>query len=410
MNACCQLATTFLLANTLPTTTWGAIAVIISYVLVMETLLSTKNWQLVSSHAFPFLDKSTRRFSAHFSAFAATEIISNAIATGLALALLPIAFFALNLPSEFLWAGSIYSLSILFRFSGSAGAILRLTNHFVWQSWHAGTLGLARLLAIGLVLTRTDSPTAILACLAAIESIWHLGLTASALFVLKKKGVTFHSLRRHITGRLKHQNWKLVATSHFTNLVKVAGREIDILVLSALTGPETAGIVKVYKSILRAILIVSDPLSNASFPRFIRLQGLENSLRETLVLVRTLTVSGAGLASLALTSLVVLIALFWEHYSDIPIPTANGYFQTYAAGIWVAVAFFCLPPANLALKRYGFALRLNCALTIIQLTFLLTLVPIYGATGAGIAFAVTQILWAASYILSLKKESSGQLA
>jgi len=402
INAGCQLATTLLLANALPAADWGAIAVIISYVLVTETLFATKNWQLVSSHAYAYLDKTPRRFGAHFSTFFTAELITNLLATLLALLLLPAAMYFMNLPPDYFLAGCIYSTSILFRFSGSAGAILRLSNKYLWQSTHAATLGIARLLGISSTLYISRDPAILLTCLAVIESIWHIGLTSAAWFILKRRGILATDLTRNIIKRLKNQNWTLVATSHFTNLVKVATRELDVLFVSAFSGPDAAGVIKVFKSILRSVLILSDPLANAAFPRFIAFQNQDNMIKNIRKLLRSMIIYGSVIATVALASLSTLIALLWPEYSDLPIPTENGYFLTYAAGIWISVTFFCLPSANLALKRYGYALKLNSVLAVVYLIGLLSLTQLYGAAGAGIAFAITQFFWAVAYLSSFR--------
>ncbi len=402
INAGCQLATTLLLANALPAADWGAIAVIISYVLVTETLFATKNWQLVSSHAYAYLDKTPRRFGAHFSTFFTAELITNLLATFFAVLLLPTAMYFMNLPPDYFLAGCIYSTSILFRFSGSAGAILRLSNKYLWQSTHAATLGIARLAGISSTLYVSQDPAILLTCLAVIESIWHIGLASAAWIILKQRGVLAADLTRNIVRRLKNQNWTLVATSHFTNLVKVATRELDVLFVSAFSGPDSAGVIKVLKSILRSVLILSDPLANAAFPRFIAFQNQDNIASNIRKLLRTLIVFGSAIATAALAAISIVIALFWAKFSNLPIPTESGYFLTYAMGIWIAVTFFCLPPANLALKRYSYALKLNCILAALYVTGLLSLIPLYGATGAGIAFAITQTAWAASYLSSFK--------
>ena len=406
INAGCQLVTTLLLASILPASSWGGIAVIISYALIMETLFSTKNWQLVSSHAYPHLDTTPKRFSAHFGALFTTELTSNLLATILALTLLPMAIAMMNLPDSWYLAGSIYSISILFRFSGSAGAILRLSNKYLWQSIHASSLGATRLLAVALVLPQTHSPTIILTCLAIIESIWHVGLTAAAIAILKQKGVEIRDLMRNPWKRLHHQDWKLVATSHCTNLSKVATRELDVLFVSAFSSPEIAGVVKVYKSILRALLILSDPLANPAFPRFINFQKSKDPLGKITKLLRKLILLGTTISTAALSVLTLLIYAFWEDYTPLPSPLGSGYFLGYAIGIWIAVGLFCFPPANLALKRYGFALRLNIGLAAAYLVALTCLTPLFGAAGAGWTFAVIQALWAIGYLVSFKQLSA----
>ena len=403
INAGCQLATTLLLASWLTAENWGGIAVIISYVLVLETLFSTKNWQLVSSHAFPYLERSPKRFSAHFGALFATELLSNLSATVLALSLLPIALGLMNLPDTFYIAASIYSLSILFRFSGSAGAILRQSHRYAWQSIHAGSLGAARLVGVAVTLTKSHDPAVILTCLAIIESIWHIGLSAAAAVTLKQKGVILRDVTQNTFRRLRHQNWKLVLTSHCTNLLKVVTRELDVLFISAFTTPEIAGVIKVYKSILRALLILSDPLANAAFPRFIKFQKAHNPIRKTTSLLRKLIAVGTIIATLSLGILSTMIYVFWSDYTTLPSPLGSGYFLGYAIGIWVAVACFSLPPANLSLKRYDFALKLNIFLAATYLIGLTCLTPLFGATGAGWTFAMTQTLWAIGYVVSFKR-------
>jgi len=405
INAGCQLAVTLLLANSLPAESWGAIAVIISYVLILETLFATKNWQLVTSHAFAYIAKSPKRFCAHFSAFFATELITNVLATILALIALPIASELMNLPPTYFWAGVIYSFSILFRFSGSAGAILRLSNKFLWQSAYSSTLGIARLVCVAILLNTNigKNPTILLGSLAAIESLWHIGLTSSAWIIIKRRGVLLSDLKRGIFRRLMHQDWKLVATSHSTNLVKVATRELDILVVSAFSGPDVAGVIKVFKSILRATLIVSDPLANAAFPHFIAFQNQTTPITKLWSLVKKLIAFGTIIATISLISIASLISILWQDYTKLPMPTQSGYFLTYAVGIWIAVAFFCLPPANLSLKRYGYALKLNALLAVIYITSLMALTPVYGAVGAGISFAIMQMIWAFAYLVSFDK-------
>ncbi|MEE3043718.1 MAG: hypothetical protein VX620_00560 [Pseudomonadota bacterium] len=405
INAACQLATTLLLANTLSSTDWGTIAVIISFVQVIETLFAAKSWQLVSSHALAHLKHSPRRFSAHFSGYFCTEICSNAVATGIALMVLPLAFGLANLNETYISAGSIYALSILFRFSGSAGAILRQTGKYHWQSLHAATLGIARLTGFAITLSFSHDPAILLTCLFIIESIWHIGLTFLAGIVLAQHGIQLRSLIHNVARRLKHINIKLVVTSHCANLVKVTSREIDVIFVSAFSGPEIAGIIKVYKSVLRAMLILSDPLANAAFSRFINLQNEPEISAKIRLLILKLLAIGAAIATISLATLLSALFVFWNDYSQLPSPTESGYFLTYSVGIWIAVAGFCLPPANLALKRYSFALKLNCSVAFVYLASLVILSPLYGATGAGTAFAIANVIWGLSYILALGKIS-----
>mgnify|MGYP000274205575 CR=1 FL=1 len=403
LNAACQLATTLLLANKLSPDTWGGIAVIISYTLLIETLAATKTWQLVSSHAFPSLDRSPKRFARKLSALFASEVTTNLLATILGILLLPIAIQLMNLPDSIYWCGIIYSISILFRCSGSAGAILRLLDRYLWQSIHAGSLGVTRIAAITLTLSFTESPLVILAVLATIESIWHIGLLIAAWLVLQNNGVRWNDLNRNIPRRLRRQNWRLIGTSHITTLIKVGSRELDVLFVSAFISPETAGIVKVYRSVLRSLLLLSDPLANAAFPRFIDLHSKHAPIEQLNFLLQKLIKTGLFIATFAAASLSTAVFLMWEKFLQTPSPLEDGYFATYAIGIWISVAFFCVAPANLSLGRYGFAMKLNIAAAIAYIVALFSLIPFLGTTGAGIAFLISQSIWAGCYYLSFFK-------
>ena len=403
VNAACQLTTTILLASTLPSDIWGGIAVIMSYVLVIETLLATKTWQLVSSHAFIHLSHSPKRFSAHFSNLFTIELATNFIASIFAVLMLPLAIATMNLPESFYWSGLIYCLSVAFRFSGSAGALLRLFDKYHWQSLHAASLGLTRLGVILAIITRTESPAIILGAIATVESIWHIALTACAWPELSKRGVKWQDMSKNLRRRLRHQNWKLISTTHLTALLKTGSRELDVLLISAFITPETAGVVKVYRTVLRSLLLVSDPLANATLPRFIKLYAEHAPIETLTALIRKMLVIGACLATLGLATLSTIILLTWKGVTKIPYPLNDGYFITYAAGIWVAVTFFCLAPANLAIKRYDFALRISAAIAMVYIITIVVLTPVLGSSGAGLAFFLSQFIWASCYYISFRK-------
>lgn len=402
VNALSQLVITLLLAKELPPAIWGGIAVIISYTITIEALFATKSWQLTSSHAFRYLETSPRRFSAHFSVLFSTECATNALAATLALLLLPLAVRTLRLPDEFFVAGSLYAMSILFRFSGSAAAILRLMGKYHWQAIHSATLGASRLAVTSITLVTSPTATSILLALSIVESVWHIGLTILGWREIKNKHVTLHDLSKNIFRRMQNQNIKLLLISHLNNAIKNFTKDIDIIFISSIIGPEPAGQIKVYKSILRATFLVSDPLSNSYFATIIKRNNKSKTTR--IQPLRNLIKIGLATSSTVVFFISATIYFAWPTEYSIPSPFSSGYFASYAIGIWIAITCFSLPVASLAMNRYAFALQVNTLVAFGYLAMLILFTAIWGPTGAGLAFAISRATWATFYLASLRQE------
>ncbi|MBV7257570.1 lipopolysaccharide biosynthesis protein [Pacificimonas sp. WHA3] len=198
--------------------------------------------------------------------------------------------------------------------------------------------------------------------------------------------------------------WRMLKFLFVTNLVtslKMAIRELDVLVVGAILDPRGAGIYKVAKQFGSTLSRPIDPVNVVIYPEFASLSaaGADTRFWRLFLKITLMTFLAATLMLIVLYAAAVPLITYTvgaDYLSAVPV------FILYAVGVHIAISTIAFYPA---LTAMGYEERSLAAIAIaaaIYFAALYLLTVQYGLVGAGAAHIVFYLVWGFMMSLSLR--------
>lgn len=386
-----------LIARSLQPNLFGAFAMIVAFVFVVDNALNFQSWQVVIKFG-------AERIAAHDNIglgllFRRTILLD--VGCALAGAILA-GVLALVLGRYLGWSADIAQLAACFglvvvtRATGTATGVLRLWNRFDLLARQQALVGVLRIVAVAGAFAVSGSIGVFLLAWGVAEVVGNIFLIVSGARELNIQGITV-PVRRE--GAVDEQPgfWSFVWTTNIHSSVKLAIKELDVVVLGALAGLGAAGMYKVIKQLGALFVKGSGPLYQAIYPELAAAVAAGDRARFVSSAVRP-TYWAAGLALLVLVvyALIGPWMLGWvlgESYAGAFEPSL-----IYLLGSLIATATFALHPAALALNAPGGSLRVLMFSTVIYGLSFVLLANLRGVEGAAAAFVIFYAVWSVSMI------------
>lgn len=328
--------------------------------------------------------------------------------------------------------------------SAFAGGTLCATSLYIFarlKGWDGVTTEIALLFSLGIFLRLTSSPTAVLrlfdrfdllalqqvaaaALRAACVVIIYVGKAGLSVFLvvwlvteiagcwmttllgfweLRKRGLkkVLRSPVRGITLRFPAL-WKFFIISNLQVSLRMAVKEVDILVIGGLLGAAAAGVYKIVRQFARAIGRLEEAMRQAIYPDLSKKwAGRDSAEFRNLLWNPALVMAGLGILAwvgfLALGRSALRLTVgpnFETSYAPILV---------YLAGVIVSMATFHFPSILLAMGRPGDILQASVVGAIGYLPLLAWLTRARGIIGAALAFVAYQTLWSAWLGVKIRK-------
>jgi len=391
------LATTVLAARALGPEQFGALVLVQGYVAIVNRLTIFQSWQtLIKFGADALSEGDAVGFSqlVKFSTF--LDGGSAVLGAVVAAAAVQAVKGWLDWTPDVASMATLYSLTIIFRLSGTPTAVLRLFGRFK-------ALASQQVIAAGVRLLGTIVAIVAGAGLQGFLMVWLLSDVAGQLLLLAlgwwelhRQGHfnALHSSLAGIRARFKGL-WGFAVSTSLSATVRVLSKEFDIMVVGGMLGSGAAGLYKIAKQFSSILARISDPLYQAVYPDLVRLYAdIDRDGMKRLILRTALLAGSIGFG-------VWLVVVF---FGNVLIGATVGadYLTSKPVLVWymlavvVAVLATPLQPAMLAMGRAKMSFWIHLMTTGLYFPLLVALVSQFGLVGAGIAYLVYYLLWSAS--------------
>ena len=385
----CGFAQAIVLARALGTDGYGLLAVVIAFVTTVNQVVDIRMWESVTKfvgddHARGDHGRARATVKLAYLVDGGTGVLAFALVAALA----PFAATRFVHHPEaardvVLYAGTLLVATV----NDTSMALLRVFDRFHWLSIERVGSAALRLAALWAVAASTRALTPVLAAYVAVELVrgavlLALGLSA-ARTGLATPGPDHLGLLR---GRLG-EFWRFTASNAATNVLTLVTRQVDILILSAVSTPREAGLYRMAKNFGQLILRLTDPVYHAIYPELVRLESsapaemrafIARSMRVVLVVVVP-----AGLV-IILGAPLILSRAVWPEWLAAAWPL-----RIVVAGALIHGVFLWSRPLALATGRPGLSVlgQAAGAITLVASSYLL--VPPFGAVGSAVTFLLT---------------------
>jgi len=395
LSAACGLGTAILAARTLGPERYGVLALVVAYVTVAGLLVSFQAWQAIIKFGSQALIAADNRGLASLIKYGLCLDATSAV-LGTVLAMVASGPLTRLLG----WDAALqplilaYCWVILFNWRGTSTGILRLFDRFDLLSFAAVLESAGRFAAIGwCVITRQPLVAYVGAYLVA-GVVAQIVLAATALWVLRRQGI-----RGYLGAALKNARaafpglWDYVWTTNLNSTVRMFSRELDILVIAALTTAEVVGVFKVAKQFAQVVVKVFDPLYQSIYPELAALWARHDHRGFVSLIKRATALVGVGAA---VGGLGFLVLGRWLIERVVGSAYTGAYIVAliYLAAVTVGLLTFTFQPAMLAVGLPRHSFQAQVVATGAYFLVLFPFVTALDAAGASLAYGVYYLVWA----------------
>jgi O-antigen/teichoic acid export membrane protein len=388
-----SLVSISLAARTLGAEKLGVFAMIQSFVIIIDRLMNFQCWQATIKFGADFLKQDKKENFKSLAKFCTILDFATAI-VGTVLAVIIIYFFSnwKGWQQQTIYTGLVFSFWILFNLNGTATGLLRLFNKFKFIAAAKITASALRLILIIFAYLFSGG-------LIVFAAIWVFSIMIESALLLgggwrevkKKTGDNFLKAKLNITAKDKNI-WKFVLSTNLNQSVRLASRELDVLIIGATLGAAATGIYKIARQFAMILTQLTEPIYQAIYPEMSHLAAEKRFTELKHIAAKTAITTGSA-------SLFVWFVFVFFGKWILSITVGAEYVHAWATMVVFMFAFviwgfaFCLPAGLLALGRATVCL---IVLIIVQLIFvpaLYLLLKNIGIVGAGVA----QIIFYAAY-------------
>ncbi len=392
-----------LTARALGTESFGVLVMITTYVLIIDRLVNFQTWQAIIKYGADALAKKNYddfkaliRFG--FLLDGGTAVLGTILAASFAW------FFGRmrGWNDTNVLMAMLYSFTILFNINGTPTAILRLHDKFKALSIQRAIGAAIKLIGCTIAFVTGAGLWSFLLVWAVTDIAGKLILILLSLIELKKQNLSgMHRLTSStcIADRFKGI-WSFVWTTNLNASIRMASREIDIMLVGGVLGLRAVGLYKIAKQFSSIITLAIDPMYQAIYPELSKLYAKRN--------IRQFVAFGIKSAFLAGTFAIGVWGAFLV-CGDIIIQLtvgadfikAKGIMLWYMVAICIAAIAFPLQPAMLSIGRPKSTFYVHIGSSVLYLSILTPLLKTFDLNGAGISYILYYVAWSTTMTLLL---------
>lgn len=379
---------------------YGILVLVQAYVTIIDKLVNFQSWQALIKYGADALEEDNPtnfKRLIKFGTFldAGSAILGTLVTIGVGYAL---GVWSVQSP-QFTWLMMGYSGVVLFNLIGTPKAILRLFDRF-------DVAAIQQIVAGGLRLGGVVGAFIIDAPLWGYLLAWLVGEVAGFLLLLVLGwrelrirgyqgifGTTLQGITRTYDGL-----WNYVWTTNLNGSVRMASRRVDTVIIGGVLGPAAVGLYEIAKKFAKILNRLSSPLYQAIYPELAKLWSGQDRKAFIRLIIRSGAMAGAG-------ALLVWGGVFLFGTSLLNWTVGAEYVDAYAVLVWymmavaVEVAAFPLQPAMLAMGHPRKTFVVHVVTTVLYFGALGGLLYLFKLPGAGMAYLVYYLTWAAIMVV-----------
>ena len=364
---------------------FGQFAMVLSIGQGVSSLVSFESWQLLVRYGMDRLEPGHETALGRLFAFC---VVLDVI--GAAVGALAVTTAVFVLAPAFGWSGDLTRDALLFCFvllmstRSAATGVLRLHDRFGAAALVETAIPVLRFVGALAVVASGATIERLLAAWAAAEILTALLYWTKATRIIRPQAQwwrlsSLRAIPTELPGILGY-----AGLVNATSTLRVAGRQLPVLLVGGIVGPASAGLYRVAFQLAQALANVSEMTSRAVFAELMRAQS-DRSPSELASLFRRAALLALGTAVIIA---VVVLTLGEPMIALLAGPAfAGAYPLLLFLGIAAALdaAGVAFEPALVATERAGLAFGLRAVATAVLVGLLVLLLRPYGAPGAAAA-------------------------
>jgi O-antigen/teichoic acid export membrane protein len=399
------LVSNILAARRLGPASFGFLAILSTYAFsIVYGLVSFQSWQALIHYGAKALVQARPADLKGLIKFGFLLDIGSALAGGTICAASLYVFGRLrNWETPTMEIALLYSLGIFLRLTSTPTAVLRLFDRFDLLAVRQVAAAALRTICVLAVYVSQAGLSAFLVVWLATEIADCWMTTLLGYRELRRRGLrrVLHASVRGITSKFP-QLWKFFIFSNLQVSLRLAVKEVDILVIGGLLGAAAAGVYKIVRQFARAIGRLEEAMRQAIYPDLSKTwAGRDSTDFRELLWKPALGMAGLGVLAwlgFMLLGRPLLRLTVGPHFE-----ASYGPILVYLVGVIISMATFHFPSILLAMGRPGDILQAALAGAIGYLPILAWLSRERGIIGAASAFVIYQTLWSAWLGVKIRK-------
>jgi len=400
-----NLVSVALSARVLGPSNFGILALIQTYITIVDQLFNFQSWQALIKYGSDALVNNNLVSFKRLLKFGFKLDVTTAF-LGTVAAILG-AFFILPF---FDWSEDVtdlvilYSLVILFNINGTPTAILRLYDRFDLFAYQKIVVAVVKLLSVAIAFFYNAGLYEFLLIWIISDFLGYVILIAFSFYELKRQSLTgfFKSNAKLVTLDIK-DIWTYVWTTNLHGSVRMVSMQFDTIIVGALLGNIAVGYLKVAKQFAQILSKLSQPIYKSVYPELAKIWAGHNRIEFKKLILSTCIVSG----SLGLVVWIIFL-IAGGHIINISVGpefiAANRLVQVYMLAVVISMLTLPLTPAMLAMGLPKVSFNAILISTLVYFPFLYLFVVKLGIVGIGYAYILFYCIWMLIMFVILKNK------
>ena len=403
------VVTLFITARALGPAGLGILALVESFVRIVDLILRLEPWQAVIRYAIQAQHRGdTAAFLRLIKLSVLIDAAGGVLAGVVCMILAPFVAPLIGLPEgvgeEYIW---VMALGLFFSFRPTAIAVLRIFDRFDRLAWVDMISALVRLLLTVVAWLAGLGIWAFLVILLVQSLLDGLLAFAVALHELRKRGHHGALTAQGLAALRENPGFlRFLWNSNFNVILRQSANRFDVLVLGAMMSPAAVGVYQLGKRVMNRLTKLAGPLRQTIYPELARLwdKGKIHQFNR-LVLIFS--------ASILLLQLVIAVPFMLNMERVIAVlfgPAFAGAGPVMNILLISAIIFasgVALNPALLAMGKDRMLVRVTMLSTLLFALSFLPFVHFWGVEGAAASNLIFNLTWTIGCTLAFRHARSG---
>lgn len=385
---------------------FGYYVLFLTFIEIIDRIFNFQTWQAFIKFATDFQVKNEEHNVMMLLKYSfLVDLISLIVATLVAMALSAYTIEVFKIPQEYYQLLLLMTLTILFKTTEISTGVFRIFDKFEIQAKITVYAATFKFLLFVLVALVAPSFKVFVYATALSQFVTMVMKFFYAKKILNNNNIKLIDIKKQKINMSLFKELKIfsfVVYNNFDVAVRMVSRQLDVVILGKLYGPEIVGIYKIAKEVANLIAKITDPIYQAIYPEFAKL--LSNGKKiEAKVMAKKVSVY-AGIAGLTFYS---IFAIFGKY--SIELAFGVGFSEAYDIALVyflaILIGMITLPlyPMQHALgyAKYSFTNQVHA--TLIYLPILFALIIHFEMVGASIAYVFYYIYLSGLTLKSVKK-------
>lgn len=271
--AICAVSAMGLMAHALPVEQFGLVIVVHTYIMVIKGFLNFRTFEAIVRFGIPLQD--SRQEVALKSLLRSTmmvDVLASLLATGLAMAAIPLAAHFLHWDTSLSGWASLYSLLLLSTPINTGSGILRLYDRFDALAVQYAVGPLIRVILVALAWLNDASMLVFLMAWGAAFCIGNLYMIGRGFVELRGKFTNpmFEGFRWNEARDQSREFWNFIGVVYWQTNVDLLPKHFSTLMAAAILGPAAAGLFRLAREISTILTQPAVLLREVFFPDLTR--------------------------------------------------------------------------------------------------------------------------------------------